>query len=68
LFGKNPRGRYKIKLDNSILKNQYGEYKLSLEKVDYKYCDGNGKIIDGKPYARVCQVNFAVTKPYLMQK
>ena len=68
LFAEKPRGTYKITLDDSILNDNYGEYKLSLEKVKYKYCDANGKVLQGNPYARVCQVNFAVTDNYLMQK
>ena len=43
------------------------EYKLSLNAVNYNYCQ-NGKEVQGNPYARVCQVNFAVTDHYLMQK
>jgi uncharacterized repeat protein (TIGR01451 family) len=68
LFAEKPRGTYKVTLDNSIIGNSYGEYKLSLERVDYNYCDTNGKVVQWNPYARVCQVNFAVTDHYLMQK
>ena len=35
--------------------------------MQYKYCKNN-VAIQGNPYARVCQVNFAVTKPYMMVK
>ena len=35
--------------------------------MNYEYCD-NGTARPGKPYARVCQINIAVTRPYLMQK
>ena len=48
-------------------KDSYGEYKLSLDRVDYNYCKG-GTSVPGNHYARVCQINIAVTKPYLMQK
>lgn len=47
--------------------NELGEYKLTLDKVNYSYCS-NGVAKQGNPYARVCQVNFAVTDHYLMQK
>lgn len=47
--------------------NSKGEYKLELSEVKYNYCDGqNWK--EGAPYKRVCQIDFAVTEPYLMQK
>lgn len=35
--------------------------------MSYAYCK-NGAVVTGNPYARVCQVNFAVTKPYMMVK
>jgi hypothetical protein len=44
-----------------------GEYKLSLEEVRYQFCQ-NGRAVTGIPYPRVCQTNFSVTRPYLMQK
>ena len=44
----------------------YGEYKLALEKVQYQYCD-DGTWKDGALYDAVCEVNFVLTKPYIMQ-
>ena len=35
--------------------------------MNYEYCE-NGAPKRGNPYARVCQINIAVTRPYLMQK
>ena len=55
----------------------FGEYKLSLEKIDYQICvsstDGKNnstyKLSTKKDgYERVCEVDFAVTDPYLVQK
>ena len=44
-----------------------GEYKISLEQVRYDYCDWSQQV-RGTPFNRVCQVNVAVTRPYLMQR
>lgn len=55
----------------------FGEYKLSLEKIDYQTCvsstDGKNnstyKLSPKKDgYERVCEVDFAVTDHYLVQK
>lgn len=55
----------------------FGEYKLSLEEIEYQICEGS---TDGKNnstyklstkkygYKRVCEVDFAVTDHYLVQK
>lgn len=48
-------------------KDTYGEYKLALEKVEYQYCAEDGTWKDGALYDAVCEVNFALTKPYIMQ-
>jgi len=54
--------------NNGFLRNEtYGEYKLVLDKVRYDYCDGNNQK-QWTEVDRICEVNFAVTKPYLMQK
>ena len=46
----------------------YWEYKLVLEKVEYQYCDTSvGKWKPWKRYGAICEVDFAVTKPYMMQ-
>jgi len=48
--------------------NYYGEYKLVLNKVRYNYCDSNANTQEGAELNRVCETNFTVTKPYLIQK
>lgn len=46
----------------------YWEYKLVLEKVSYQYCDTNKwDRVRWKRYGAICEVDFAVTKPYMMQ-
>ena len=63
-------GRY-IKSVNSLLDGDvstYGEYKLVLEKVEYEYCNPDTQEWeDGRLYEGVCEVNFALTRPYMMQ-
>lgn len=68
-FVKDPFGTFYIEAHDfsRIVGNELGEYKLSLDRVDYNYCQDD-KEQKGNPYARVCQVNFAVTDHYLMQK
>lgn len=67
----NAFGKYTVDV-NDFLKwstKQYGEYKLVLEKVSFDYCNPqNGQREQGNLYDRVCEVNFTVTKPYLIQK
>lgn len=46
----------------------YWEYKLALDSVTYSYCDENNDKKDWTTVERVCEVDFAVTKPYLAQK
>jgi hypothetical protein len=52
----------------------YGEYKLSLDEVRYLQCKNSQGNTYPRweapeyPYPRVCEVNFSVTKPYLLQK
>jgi len=49
----------------------YGEQKLVLEKVEYEYCnpiaEGGPDWEEGRLYEGVCEVNFALTRPYMMQ-
>ncbi len=56
-------------LDQTI--ETYGEYKLVLEEVRYDYCNPNAEDgperDDGRLYEWVCEVNFALTRPYMMQ-
>lgn len=55
-------------LQNNRKITTYWEYKLVLEKVEYEYCDKTtGKWKPGKRYWAVCEVDFAITKPYMMQ-
>ena len=55
-------------LQNNKKITTYWEYKLVLEKVEYEYCDKTtGKWKPGKRYWAVCEVDFAITKPYMMQ-
>ncbi|HCB51495.1 TPA: hypothetical protein DEP21_02875 [Patescibacteria group bacterium] len=71
-------GNYYINLkqifdDNSQFDNDlFGEYKIRLDRVDYRYCAYDE---DEDDYERkdteldnVCETNFTVTKPYLVQK
>ncbi len=47
---------------------EYGEYKLVLEKVEYKYCDTNDwSWKKWERFGAVCEVDFAITRPYMMQ-
>jgi hypothetical protein len=63
-------------LDPSLINGVYGEYKLRLKKIDYKVCSGSSVINGGvAPYntfndsydETICEYNFTVTRPYLMQ-
>lgn len=68
-FSKYTAGAYKYAelINNVITRGIYGEYKIRLAQVDYEYCDGNS-FVPGTPIKRVCETNFTVTKPYLIQK
>ncbi len=60
-------GEYYFALDPQFFGGILGEYKLSLEQINYEVCNGTG--FEAKSFdRRVCQANFAVTKPYLMQR
>lgn len=63
-------GRY-IRSVNSLFdgnRDTYGEYKLVLEEVNYKYCNPDTQEwTDWKLFEWICEINFALTKPYLMQ-
>ena len=53
---------------NEYSEEEFWEYKLVLEKVDYEYC--NKKTKTWTPWIKywaICEVNFAVTRPYIMQ-
>jgi hypothetical protein len=38
-----PFGKYYFKVNDFLASDTYGEYKLTLDKVEYKYCDGNNE-------------------------
>jgi hypothetical protein len=59
-------GKFTIKIGNYITSNKYWEYKLSLKKLSYQCCE-NGDWVDTDA-DRVCEVNFTVTQPYMVQK
>ena len=64
---RNTVGKYYFPLGENI--EEFGEYKLSLEAVRYDYCDDNAnKLPDTVVVKRVCEVNFAATRPYYMQR
>ena len=58
-----------LSLTNGEAKDEFWEYKLVLETVKYQYCDtgNNDTWTRWDRYWAVCQVDFAVTKPYAMQ-
>lgn len=61
-------GRFLLRMNEKI--DSFGEYKIRLEKIHYNYCgvdNGSPASIKGIPFCRVCETNFAVTRPYLMQ-
>lgn len=61
-------GRYLVRMNENI--DSYGEYKIRLNKVHYNYCaeeNGEPASIKGVPFCRVCETNFTMTRPYLMQ-
>ncbi|MDR2415450.1 MAG: hypothetical protein LBD75_02305 [Candidatus Peribacteria bacterium] len=59
--------KYGERAKNSKQITTFGEYKLSLDSVKYLQCDNN-KWKAQEPYPRVCEVNFSVTEPYILQK
>jgi hypothetical protein len=64
-YGYINKGEWWVDSKSSI--DAYGEYKLSLHSVEYLQCS-NGRRKEQTPYPRVCDVNFSVTKPYILQK
>ena len=76
-FLNSNRGQVGIPNQLSGLKRditRFGEYKIALEEVKYRKCgkDKDWKVVLGstvyKTDDRVCEVDFAVTDPYLIQK
>ncbi len=60
--------KYYLKVDDFAKNNIYWEYKLALDSVKYDYCDENNDKKTWIIVERVCEVDFAVTKPYIAQK
>lgn len=56
---------------NKFDDNKFGEYKIRLHEVRYEYCDctdeDHCKKQDSK-IKNVCETDFAITRPYLIQK
>jgi hypothetical protein len=74
-FGNNDKDKVKVDdIAQFLVKNTtsaLGEYKLSLDAVDYLQCvqEEGGQFWEAQsPYPRVCEVNFSVTEPYILQK
>jgi len=64
---QNAFGRYQWQIPSNLQK--FGEYKITLESVEYEYCNENLQFIPNPQQVdRVCEVNFALTRPYLVQK
>lgn len=68
-------GNYYINFDtlsNSRIfdENILGEHKIRLDKVTYEYCACDGDDCDWEEteLQNACETNFAITKPYLVQK
>jgi len=51
---------------NSWVGNTLGEYKLRLNKITYDYCEDWQR--KNSQTDNVCETNFTITKPYLVQK
>lgn len=64
--GMSSTNEYKVHEAKTI--DYYGEYKLSLDEVKYLQCSRDRRWEVQDPYPRVCEVNFSVTKPYVLQK
>ena len=55
-------------ITNTAAEDEFWEYKIVLERVEYEVCNKtNGEREQGMRYWAVCEVNFAVTRPYVMQ-
>ncbi|PID34585.1 MAG: hypothetical protein CR971_02485, partial [candidate division SR1 bacterium] len=62
-------GKYIIDTDGfDEIDDNLGEYKLVLEEVRSQFCTPKGDWKKAQLYNRVCEVNFTVTEPYLIQK
>ena len=66
-FKSNPYGRSVLLIDNNITNGIYGEYKIELARIVYQVCQWN-QWVSTVSDDRLCQYNFVVAKPYLIQK
>ena len=66
-FPSTPYGRSTLLIDKNITNGVYGEYKIELSKIVYQVCQ-NGSWVSSISDDRLCQYNFVVAKPYLIQK
>ena len=60
-----------LRPSNGFKSNTLGEYKLRLDKVTYQYCDhpnDAGGQFRTSEIDNVCETNFTVTRPYVIQK
>lgn len=60
----------KVLEEDAFKKNVFGEYKIRLHEVDYEYCacDGNDCEWKDTQINNVCETDFPITRPYLIQK
>lgn len=55
-------------ITDGISEEEFWEYKLVLDEVEYEYCDiTTHDWVKWERFGLVCEVDFAVTKPYTMQ-
>ena len=66
-YNSDAYGKFTKLINDDITHGIYGEYKIRLTEVNYEYCDGND-FVSWAPLKRVCETNFTVTKPYIVQK
>jgi len=62
-------GNYKLETEDRDIDTMW-EYKISLEEINYDYCEADWESVSVRPSTikRICQVNFALTRPYFLQK
>lgn len=62
----NALGKFSFPMGDAMF-GKYGEYKIVLEKVEYDYCKDN-HTDNGEVVERICDVDFALTKPYMIAR